>query len=86
MKKRRLSSKQVIARMEKNGLTFIGHIPDCTTREGEEAEGAFENQVVDKGGFINMVKIGKEEWIFSGPNPTGSKYVHRLPRSRRDAA
>ena len=80
MKKMPKTEKAIIKDAVKRGLTHVGTIKDVTTGEGVAMEDSLDRQIADAGLSIHLVKVGKKCWVFSGPNPNGSRFIHKLPR------
>lgn len=71
---------------EAEGMPFIGEVADRTSGAGMAAVEEFEHEVARRGGIVKSVVFGVREIVFCGPNPTGAKFKHRLPRAKKAAA
>jgi hypothetical protein len=82
MRKFPKTDKAIIKRMEKAGCVHVGTVPDVTTREGQVLESQLDAKVKEMGGTIHNVRIRNKCWVFSGPNPLGSRSTYKLPRHK----
>lgn len=82
---RRKPDKQIIKAMEADGFKYMGTVPDFTTLEGQELETKLDREVVEVNGMIHNVRYGRKCMVFSGPNPEGSRFRHKLPQSKEAA-
>jgi hypothetical protein len=81
-----LDRQSIIEGGEKNGLRFIGSVEDCTTPESQDALDEFEAKVIALSGMIHLVKVGKQEYVFSGENINGSRFIHGLAKGKKAVA